>query len=103
VLALTAGGADPAPGVTGKIKMNARAKLLKQLVRESLYAVDPEAVAEAIVARSIARRSLPDVSFRSTLAAPQVRSFRPDRQARSFRLSRAPRRPPRRAGDEQVR
>ena len=50
--------------------MNARVKVLKELVRDGQYVVDPAAVAEAIVARSLARRVLPDVSFRSTPAAP---------------------------------
>jgi hypothetical protein len=34
--------------------MNARTQLLKQLVRESRYVVDPHAVAEAIVQRATA-------------------------------------------------
>jgi hypothetical protein len=34
--------------------MNARTKALQQLVRESRYVVDPHAVAEAIVERSMA-------------------------------------------------
>jgi hypothetical protein len=84
-----------------ELKMNARTKVLKQLVRESQYMVDPDAVAEAIVVRSLARLRLPDVSFRSAPAATPVRSFRHHREARSFRLSRGRRRPPHRAGDEQ--
>jgi hypothetical protein len=70
LLAVTSGGADPAHG---EAKMNARAKVLKQLVRESQYVVDPDAVAKAIVARLVAGRGLPDVSFRSTPAVPRVR------------------------------
>jgi hypothetical protein len=46
--------------------MNARAKVLKQLVRESQYVVDADAVAKAIVERLAAGRSLPDVSFRAS-------------------------------------
>jgi hypothetical protein len=80
--------------------MNARTKLLKELVRDAHYVIDERAVAEAILVRAMARRTLPDVTFRSTQHVPQVRSFRPHRGARSFRLTRGDRRPPHRAGDE---
>lgn len=80
--------------------MTTRTKVLKELVRESHYVIDPAAVAEAIIVRSMAQRVLPDVCFRSTPNLPQVRSFRPHRGARSFRLSRAERRPPHRSSDE---
>jgi hypothetical protein len=80
--------------------MNPRTKILKQLVRESHYVVDPGAVAEAIIIRTLAQRVLPDVNFRSTTQPPPVRSFRPQRGARSFRLTRANRRPTHPAGDE---
>ncbi len=80
--------------------MNARTKVLKQLVRESHYVIDPHAVAEAIIVRSVAQRVLPDVSFRSTPVPPQVRSFRPHKGARSFRLTRPERRPTHRSSDE---
>jgi hypothetical protein len=49
LLALCARGADPAPEA-----MNARTQALKELVRESRYVVDPDAVAEAIVERVMA-------------------------------------------------
>jgi hypothetical protein len=79
--------------------MNARVAVLKQLVAESSYPIDEAAIAEAIVARSIARRLVPDLVFRLTAAPrPQVRSFRPHRGARSFRLTRAVRRSPSRLG-----
>jgi len=68
--------------------MNQRTKVLRQLVRDAHYVVDPGAVAEAIIVRAAARRVLPDVTFRGAVAAPQVRSFRPHRGARSFRLTR---------------
>jgi hypothetical protein len=80
--------------------MTSRTKVLKQLVRDSQYVVDPRAVAEAIVVRSAAHHVLPDVTFRSTSAAPSVRSFRPHRGARSFRLTRSDRRPTHRLSDE---
>jgi hypothetical protein len=72
--------------------MSQRTKVLKQLVRESHYVIDPDAIAEAIIIRTLAQRVLPDVSFRSAAQTPQVRSFRPHRGARSFRLTRADRR-----------
>jgi hypothetical protein len=80
--------------------MTTRTKVLKQLVRESHYVIDPQAVAEAIIVRSVAQRVLPDMSFRSTPAPPRVRSFRPHRGARSFRLTRSDRRPTHRSSDE---
>jgi len=43
----------------------------------------------AIIVRSMARSLLPDVAFRSTCEpGPQLRSFRPHRGAKSFRLCR---------------
>jgi hypothetical protein len=81
--------------------MNSRTKVLKQLVRESQYVIDPQAVAEAIIVRSVAQHVLPDVSFRSTPAPLSLmRSFRPQRSARSFRLTRSDRRPTHRSSDE---
>jgi hypothetical protein len=75
--------------------MNARVAVLKQLVSECSYPIDEAAIAEAIVARSIARRLVPDLMGRLTTAPrPQVRSFRPHRGARSFRLMRAQHRAP---------
>ena len=73
--------------------MNARTALLKRLVEEGHYPIDENAIAEAIVVRSMARRVLPGVVFRLPPPTPQVRSFRPHRGARSFRLHRAERRP----------
>jgi len=72
--------------------MNPRAKLIKELVRDSLYVVDEAAVAEAIIARSIARQALPDRYFGYVPSEPQVRSFRPHSGAPSFRLCRSDRR-----------
>jgi hypothetical protein len=62
-------------------------QLLKELVSDAQYAVDERAVADAIVARALARRAVMGTTFRNDLRgpAPQVRSFRPTRQARSFR------------------
>lgn len=80
--------------------MNARTKVLRQLVHDQQYVVDPRAVAEAIVVRSLAQHMLPDVTFRSRPAPDAVRSFRPQRGARSFRLTRSDRRPTHRSSDE---
>lgn len=74
--------------------MNPRVKVLKQLVDDGHYVIGEAAVVEAMLFRSMAQRMLPDVTFRSTLRRkPQVRSFRPHRGARSFRLCRTERRP----------
>jgi hypothetical protein len=74
--------------------MNPRVKLLKELVDDELYVVDHVAVADVILLRAQTRHTLPDVVFRGTpRLQPEVRSFRPHRGAKSFRLTRAERRP----------
>ena len=80
--------------------MNQRVKLLKELVDDELYVIDHVAVADAVLLRSRTRHTLPEVAFRVTARPqePKVRSFRPHRGARSFRLTRAERRPAHRAG-----
>jgi hypothetical protein len=65
-------------------------RVLKQLVRESLYVVDSIAVADAILLRAQAQRTIAVTSFRNQQRAPLARSFRRDRDARSFRLVGAP-------------
>jgi hypothetical protein len=65
--------------------MQRQIQLLRQLVLDSQYAVDPEAVADAVLARATARRLVRGIAFRNDPRGPQVRSFRPTRQARSFR------------------
>ena len=73
--------------------MNPRVKVLKELVNDELYVIDDVAVADAILLRSMTRHMLPDVAFRgSPRPEPEVRSFRPHRGAKSFRLTRAERR-----------
>jgi hypothetical protein len=86
--------------------MNPRVKVLKELVAGGHYVVDEGDVADAMLLRSRAALVLPDLTFRCTASeappAPKVRSFRPHRGARSFRLNargtalgaRAQRRPP---------
>jgi hypothetical protein len=77
--------------------MNSRVKVLKQLVADGQYVIDEGVVADALLLRSQAARLLPQVTFRCTASeappAAKVRSFRPHRGARSFRLMRAVRRP----------
>jgi hypothetical protein len=74
--------------------MNPRVKVLKQLVADDLYVIDETTVADAMMLRSLARRTIPDVTFRSIpCREPEVRSFRPHHGAKSFRLCRAERRP----------
>lgn len=80
-------------------EINVRTKVLHELVRDSRYVIDPQAVAHAIILRSLTQRVVPDVSFRSKAKATQVRSFRPHRGARSFRLSTRERRPTHRLSD----
>ena len=67
--------------------MQRQIQLLRQLVEDSQYAVDPATVADAILARTMARRAVMGTTFRNDVRSerPQVRSFRPSRQARSFR------------------
>ena len=67
--------------------MNPRVAIIKQLVDDGCYPIDEAAIAEAIVVRSMARRLDAGRSrFASRRRKPQVRSFRPHRGARSFRL-----------------
>jgi hypothetical protein len=67
-----------------------RVRVLKQLVRESMYVIDERTVGDAIVMRASVRAALPDSEFRSGRGEPVVRSFRRDRDARSFRLTGTP-------------
>jgi hypothetical protein len=80
------------------MKMNTRVRVLKELVSDGMYAVDDGAVAEAVLLRSQTRHMLPEVAFRgSPRPEPEVRSFRPHRGVKSFRLTRSERRPMHRA------
>jgi hypothetical protein len=68
--------------------MRRQIQLLRQLLLDSQYVVDPAAVADAILARASARRAIRGTAFRNDVRGsqgPQVRSFRPTRQARSFK------------------
>jgi hypothetical protein len=74
-----------------KSRVETRVTVLRQLVRDSLYAVDERAIADAIVLRARARMLIAAPSFRSEVRRPPVRSFRRNRDARSFRLIGSPR------------
>ncbi len=65
--------------------MRRQVQLLRQLVLDSQYAIDEAVLADAILARARARRLIAGVEFRNDARSPGVRSFRPSRQARSFR------------------
>jgi hypothetical protein len=85
---------DASIGAKEDMKMNPRVKLLKELVNSELYVVDAVAVADAVLLRSMTCHMLPDVAFRGTpRPEPEVRSFRPHRGVKSFRLTRTERRP----------
>ena len=85
------------------MKMNPRVRLLKELVSDGMYVVDDGAVADAVLLRSLTRQMLPDVAFRGTpRPEPEVRSFRPHRGVKSFRLTRSERRPAHRGGNVPV-
>ncbi|HEV3070417.1 MAG TPA: hypothetical protein VGY76_03205 [Solirubrobacteraceae bacterium] len=65
--------------------MQRQIQLLRRLVLDSQYTVDPASVANAILVRAATRRAVLGTSFRNDLRTVPVRSFRPSRQARSFR------------------
>ncbi|HEX3909242.1 MAG TPA: hypothetical protein VHW67_00900 [Solirubrobacteraceae bacterium] len=65
-----------------------RAQLIRQLVLDSQYVIDEHQVADAILARAVARRLVGEAAFRNdprAQRAARVRSFRPSSHARSFR------------------
>lgn len=66
--------------------MQQRIHILRKLVLDSQYAVDEASVADAIIARTLARRLVSEATFRNDPRVRQVSSFRPSRQVRSFRL-----------------
>jgi hypothetical protein len=67
--------------------MNDRLHVLRQLIRDGLYVVDGQSVANAVLARAHVRAAMADPTFRSDQRSPVARSFRRDRDARSFRLT----------------
>jgi hypothetical protein len=63
-----------------------RTRVVRQLIADSLYVVDPGAVADAILLRARARATFPDVVFPNGRGPSSPRSFRLEHDARSFRL-----------------
>jgi hypothetical protein len=70
--------------------VDSRVRLLKQLVAESLYVVDEQSVADAIVARTRVRQTVAAPELRGVGRPRRLRSFRRTRSARSFRLTSHP-------------
>jgi hypothetical protein len=70
--------------------VQSRVRVLKELVDKSLYVADERMIAEAIMVRSRARVLIAEPSFRAEHRGPHPRSFRRDRDARSFQLSATP-------------
>jgi hypothetical protein len=62
-----------------------RAQLIRQLVLDAQYVIDEDVVAAAILARSAAHSLVCEATFRNDDRDAHVRSFRPTKQARSFR------------------
>jgi hypothetical protein len=94
-------GVDMADGhnATHTRRGSMRTDHIAQLVRKSLYEVDADAIAKAILARTLARQLIPETEFRNDLRGGSarvldVRSFRHSGRARSFHLA-GPRRSPR--------
>lgn len=67
--------------------MGSRPRQLRELIATSLYVVDERAVADAVVARQQIRSRLAAPVFRSEVRPTDVRSFRRDPGARSFRVA----------------
>jgi hypothetical protein len=67
-----------------------RVRVLKEMVAGSLYVIDEQAVARAILARAELHRAVADPALRSDRSDRIVRSFRRTRSARSFRLTNGP-------------
>ena len=57
--------------------MNPRTRTIKHLVSQSSYPIDEAAIAEAIIVRAMARRTVPDLVFRAAPAPPRIRSSGP--------------------------
>jgi hypothetical protein len=68
--------------------MEVDARTLRQLIQGSMYVVDERAVADAIVLRIRLRATVARPSLHNERREVEVRSFRRDPRARSFRLAR---------------
>lgn len=73
-----------------------RKRTLRQLIADSIYLVEPERIAEAILLRARTRAAVPEVSFRNGDRDVRVRSFRLTNDVPSFHLTGLPRRQPHR-------
>ena len=69
--------------------MEVDARTLRQLIQGNMYAVDERAVAEAIVIRARLRATIARPTLVNERREVEVRSFRRDPRARSFRLARS--------------
>lgn len=67
-----------------------RVRVLKEMVASSLYVVDEQAVANAILARAAVHQTVAAPELRNDRPDRIVRSFRRTRNARSFRLTQGP-------------
>jgi hypothetical protein len=72
-----------------RCSVNTHKRALQQLIGDGMYVIDERAVAAAILTRANVRLTVPSVSFQNGSRALQVRSFRRDPGARSFRLQRS--------------
>ena len=59
--------------------MNARTALLKRMVDDGCYPVDERAIADAILVRSMAKRVMPEIVFRTAPPKPQELPLPPQR------------------------
>ena len=73
-----------------------RNRTLRQMIADSMYVVDPERIAEAIVLRTRMTATVPELSFRNRDREIRVRSFRLSTDVPSFHLTGFPRRQPHR-------
>ena len=69
-----------------KWAMKPRVRLLRALLEDGMYPINELVIADAILARQLIRGYAPEVTFANDRA--QIRSFRHDPAARSFRLAR---------------
>lgn len=60
---------------------------LQQMISDGFYTVDERTIADAILMRARSRYAVPDATFRNDRKAGEIRSFRLDHEARSFRLT----------------
>ena len=64
------------------------ARVLRQLIHDGMYVIDPYAVADSLLIRSRLRYTVARPVLMNERREVEVRSFRRDPRARSFRLAR---------------